>query len=297
MRNIGVAVLGEAFEALLLVLLCTLLLFVIAFFGTTDEQKEELGLNEYPGVLSAYTDWCGAILHGEWAWSSGNSEDFYTTELKPATAFTLVIVSVALVVSLLIALCCSLWIVHHSKAVSSFILEKLLYFSGAVPVFIIAIMFYELLKHDANTFIVDSKRTFIGNVPAFIVAGCVLGIGSGVAGELTKVFRHELGRILSEPYILASRARKAKVWQHVLRASVIPLSSTLLAKLPFFIGAGIIVERVFGMKGLGYMIIQNALKSHFAEMMAITLIIVVLVALTRVVNKIIVVTFDPRQEG
>ncbi|MSQ67942.1 MAG: ABC transporter permease [Gammaproteobacteria bacterium] len=98
-----------------------------------------------------------------------------------------------------------------------------------------------------------------GDTPAALVLPA-LTLGLALAALLTRMVRAAVCEVLSEPYILAARARglgAARVlWRHALRNAALPVLTVVGLQLGALLGGAVITEMVFGWPGLGQLTIE-----------------------------------------
>ncbi len=286
-------VVQEALISAGILLLSTAMIFFVAFYATGEIQKEKLGIASGEGAMHAYLAWWNAALHGNFAGEFGTQEHLRAS-VESGLEQTIIVVSLTLLLTLALSLAIALFLILYPGKILSAAIERLMYFSGAIPVFFIAIVLYSFFMRFNLLPMIDPRNSFQENLFPYSVAAFVLSVGSGVTGELVRLFKLELGKILGQPFIQAVRIRSASVPAHVARAALVPMSSMLVSKIPYFIGATIIVEDVFGIKGLGHLMVESGDNANFGLLMTVSLLFVIIVLTARMMNKVIVALFDPR---
>lgn len=81
---------------------------------------------------------------------------------------------------------------------------------------------------------------------------------------------------------------------HVLRNGMIPVVTQVVVSLPFLFLGSLLLERFFGIPGLGGVVIQAVEKSDFAVIRAMTLVFAVLIVVANLVTDIAYTVIDPR---
>ena len=279
--------------SLVTIVLSTYVFFVAAFTAPGEKQTTQFGINAEGGSLTAYIEWWGDVFDGKLG-GRYQSDEMLWGQIMHGVGESIVLVSVASGVSLAGALAASLFIIANRERWWAAAVERLGYFSSAIPVFVIALVIFKLLESNLSVITIGPGDNVWHNPMPYFVAGAVLSVGSGVLGELMKIFSGEIGRIMNEPFIQAARARSANIVLHVGKASVVPLFSAVVTRIPYLVGAGLIVEKVFGIHGLAELIENSASSGNFAKLMSVTLIIVLFVIGSRLLNKALVAIVDPR---
>lgn len=115
---------------------------------------------------------------------------------------------------------------------------------------------------------------------------------------LARFARAELSRALREPWALAVLARGASrrrlVYVHALRASLAGLAAVGVNLVAYSLGASLVVERVFGIRGLGSLVLDASARGDAPVVVGATLVAGALVALASLLADVAVSALDPR---
>jgi peptide/nickel transport system permease protein len=103
---------------------------------------------------------------------------------------------------------------------------------------------------------------------------------------------------LAQDYIRTARAKglseRAVLWRHLLRNSLVPVTTLVGLSLPAVLTAGLVIEQLFNFQGLGLEYFTAATNDDFPVMVGIT----VLVGLATVVGNLLAdltyAVLDPR---
>lgn len=82
--------------------------------------------------------------------------------------------------------------------------------------------------------------------------------------------------------------------RHVLRNSMIPISTAVGLSVAAILVNTTIVETAFGLSGIGSLLVQSVLRSDFPTVQAVSLIMVVMFVLINTVVDVLYVMLDPR---
>ncbi|MGZ3438771.1 MAG: ABC transporter permease [Polyangia bacterium] len=110
-------------------------------------------------------------------------------------------------------------------------------------------------------------RTLVGMLPA---AACL------ALAETVKLARYQRGAVLdalAADYVTTARAKGAGargVVAHALRNALLPLVTLLGSELPALLSAGVIVEQVFGLHGIGMMAFDAVMTRDVPLLLGIT---------------------------
>ena len=93
-------------------------------------------------------------------------------------------------------------------------------------------------------------------------------LGMFAIGPLARMTRGAMIGILSTDFIRTARAngltRKTILYRYALRNAILPVLNTLGMVFSFFLGANVLVEKVFGWPGVGSYAIEAVIASDYA---------------------------------
>ena len=134
------------------------------------------------------------------------------------------------------------------------------------------------------------------NLGQFIVPSLVLGmLMSGMVMRMTRTMMLE---VLRQDYIRTgwSKGLKEKVviLRHALPNALIPVITVIGFMLPWVIGGSIITERIFGLPGLGHLMIEAATNRDYSIIQGLTIFIAIIMVLAILVIDLTYAFLDPR---
>jgi len=128
-------------------------------------------------------------------------------------------------------------------------------------------------------------------LPIFI--GVVSGVGGGVRFYRT-VFLDEMGA----DYVRTARAKgvseRAVMWKHVLRNAMIPVITQVVIVIPFLFLGSLLLERYFGIPGLGGMMVTAINNSDIPIINAMTYVGALLFSVGVLATDVCYAWVDPR---
>jgi peptide/nickel transport system permease protein len=144
----------------------------------------------------------------------------------------------------------------------------------------------------------------------------VTGYGSGPIGHVHSMFlpaltvaialcpvvirslRASMLNVLGADFVTTARAKgvpgRRLFIRHVLRNAVIPAVTVLGINIGFLIGGTLIVEEVFSVDGVGYLMINSIFQRDFPVVQAIALLFGVMVVLVNLLTDVAYASLDPR---
>lgn len=127
-------------------------------------------------------------------------------------------------------------------------------------------------------------------LPVFVVALRPVGL-------LTQVVRGTMIGILSAPYVKTAKAKGLKrrgVLVHALRSSLLPVITVAGDLAVGMINGSIIAETVFGLNGVGRVLIDAILQRDFAVVQSAVLVVAIAIFILNIVIDVIYALVDPR---
>ena len=217
-------------------------------------QIEEWGLNN--SLFQQYGAYISRAFTGDFGVSLTYRPGTPVAEIMASKAAeTLTLVLTALFLSLLVGTAMAFWSAGRTRTLSRASLRLL----SVPPVFLIAYLSMILLDSWAYSATVEAGEPPPGWFPLlmedsslkFWLAVGALALGSSALTEIHGAAEREIRRIRSSGYVDAARARGAPIWPHTLSTLLPALTTLVSSRAAFFLGGAIIVEKVFGLHGLG----------------------------------------------
>ncbi|QYN39603.1 ABC transporter permease [Pseudonocardia sp. DSM 110487] len=267
----------------------------------TPEQiarlDEQLGLDQ--PFLVRYRDWLAAALGGDLGTSLRMGLPV-TTAIAQRFPVTLEIALLSVVMALLIAVPLGLFagaraggrLDRAATALSSALLS--------LPGFAAAVLLIYLLAVKARLFPVGGWVPFtedpIGNLRfAFLPA---LSLALMEAAVYFRLLRSDVISTLQEKFVLSARARGLPpgyvLFRHVLRPSLFSLTTVAGLSMGRLLGGAVIVESLFALPGLGFLVIQSVPFQDIPTIQGIVVVVAVIYVLINIVVDVSYSIIDPR---
>lgn len=115
---------------------------------------------------------------------------------------------------------------------------------------------------------------------------------------ITRHVRSGMLEVLQRDFIRTARAKglpeRLVVFRHGLRNSLIPVITLLGLMIPMLIGGSVVVERVFGVPGMGLLAFEAILVRDEPMVMGITTLVALLTMVSMLCSDLLYATVDPR---
>ena len=258
------------------------------------ELRHALGLDE--PLPTQYLTFLGGVVRGNFGTSLYYRQAVgpLVLERLPATIF---LVAYGAVLALLIALPLGViaavrrnsWIDQAIRAVSLVTL--------AMPAFWLGVLFILFFGLRLGWFPVGGYgETFQDRLHHLFLPA--LTIALAMAPILIRSLRSAMAGNLRAQYATTARAKglseRHVITGHVLRPSLISTVTVLGVNLGFLIGSTVIIETVFAIPGLGFLMVSSIQARDYPVIQAVTLVLAVLVVLINLGTDITYALLDPR---
>jgi peptide/nickel transport system permease protein len=128
-------------------------------------------------------------------------------------------------------------------------------------------------------------------VPVFIAV--IAGLGSEV-----RFYRTIILNEINKDYIRTARAKGVPLptilFVHVLKNCMLPILTDLISTLPFLIMGALLLERFFGIPGLGDLLLTSITTRDVPIITGITFLTAILYVVSLILTDILYAVFDPR---
>ena len=253
------------------------------------EIAHEMGYDQ--PFLTQYVNWAKNALHGDFGTSLRYKQDVWDM-MKARIPYSLKLCGLSLVLELVIALplglLCAMkkdgffdrFTVNFSlllTAVPSFWLGALMILILAVQLKVVPISGYE---HWQN----------------YIMPVLTMTLGS-VGGTL-RITKTEVLDVINEKYVTTAYAKglpkKTVMIKHVLRNSLILVTTLVFMSIPWLISGAVITERIFGFPGMGNLLLNSIIQQDIVVVQAVLLMIAILTVICNLISDILMGILDPR---
>lgn len=265
----------------------------------TDEQisalRTELGLN-LP-LWQQYLSFLGQIfLHGDTGESLATG--LSTRELVLSRApISLGIVGLAVLFALLISVPLALAAAKRQGKAVDHIVRVLPTITMGMPLFWIGLILILIFAVRLGWFPVGG----VGSSPLDPLYSLVLpslAVALGMAPPLIRSLRAQLLEAMSLDFVTTLRVARVPertiTWKHVLRNAAVPTLTLLSVNTAALVGGTLVVERVFGINGLGTLLFQAISTRDFPVVQGVALYCAVFVVLIGLVAGAVSALIDPR---
>ncbi len=280
---------------------------LVTFYGPdeltrlTPQQRQsiidQLGLGD--PLLVQYFRWIGDIATGEFGRSF-----FRTSTVAEVIAhrgpISLEIAFLATVISWVVGFPVGIVSALMRNSIADYVGRLLTILFLAIPAFwlgmIIVLVLALGLRYKAPVFTVQIWEDPITNLS--LVWGPALVLGLSTAAYMARMSRSSLLEVMGDDYIRTARAKglaeRVVLVRHAVRNAILPVITISGILLGFLLGGSIAVEKAFGVKGMGDILIRAISERDIATIQNLVLFYGVIFTLINVLVDATYALLDPR---
>ena len=262
-----------------------------------QRAREQLGLNgSYP---EQYWRWMSGILQGDFGFSLRNTEPVSNIVFDALTV-TLELVVLGLLIATIVGV--PLGVLSAVKRDTGWDLAARIggLVGLSVPSFWLATL---LLLLTSRLFgwvpplvYISPFDDPIGNLSQFILPA--LSISVFTMAIVMRMVRATMLEVLGQDYVRTARAkgvgRKTVISRHALRNALIPVVTIIGFEIGVLIGGAAIIETIFGLPGVGYVLLQAIFGRDYPVIQAMTLLIAFNFIFANLLVDLLYGVLDPR---
>ncbi|MBC7723755.1 MAG: ABC transporter permease [Burkholderiaceae bacterium] len=271
----------------------------LGLYATEDQvaiKSAQLGLDR--PVIEQYLDWLGHAVTGDLGTSSAQSSpviDLLVTRLPVTVSLALGAIIVAATFGVVLGVLAAVNPGRFDRA-----LQIVMVIGFALPNFWVAIIFAIVFAVGLRWFpatgyvhLLDSPVGWLLSI-TLPVAALALGSIAAIAQQL----RNSVINVYSQDYVRTLRSRglppRTILLTHVLRNASPPALTMLSLQFIAAMSGAAIIERVFGLQGIGSVAINASGNSDIQVIMGVLLFTVLLVVLVNLIVDILYGALNPK---
>ncbi len=234
----------------------------------------------------------------------GRSEIFSTdvrTLLRQKVPTTLLLTIYAVVLALLIALPVAVLSAYRRDGLFDKSAGFLSFAFVSIPGVVLGILLLLVFSIHFHWFPANSNKIYPWDNPLqsaknFFLPTLTLALP--ISAIFTRLLRGDMIMTLQSDFITLARAKGVSpqrvLWRHALRSSVFSLLTSVGLQLSGLLGGAVLVESLFGLNGLGQMLLESLLRGDLLVIQTATAILVVGVVFTNLAIDLLYAVVDPR---
>lgn len=260
---------------------------------TLASIRDQYHLND--PFLVRYWDWLVGIMHGNLGISISSQENV-STLLASRIPNSLFLIGYASILILVFGICSGV-----VAGISRRSVDNLITYAGtiglAIPGFVAAIILILIFAVQLHWFPVFGAGTgIIDQLWHMTLPATALALSS--SAYLSRVTRVATREQLGLEHVETARSRGLSPWnvvsRHVVRNALIPITTAAGLVVAGLIAVSAVIEKVFGIDGVGGLLVSSAENKDFPVVQAATLLLVAFFLLVNMIVDILYTLVDPR---
>lgn len=302
--------LGQTVLIIILVSFLTFLLVsimprdpVYAMYGTDiDEAQYEIGykeLNLDKNIIERYLIWANQVLHGDF----GISYKYHTPVTQvigDKIGVTLYLSIISTLISMPIGILLGIITAVKRGKWQDTVLTLTANVTASVPSFVIAVVLMWVFVIKMKLFSTSGFTLpwvdFGQSVKQEFLPIVCLSLG-GIAGTCRQT-RSSMLEAIRQDYVRTARSKGLKegfiIYKHVMRNGLVPIITLVGGRLSSLIAGSAFVENVFGIPGMGNLLVNSVNNVDIPIMQATVMLTALVVSLAYLVTDFLYVVVDPR---
>jgi peptide/nickel transport system permease protein len=125
-----------------------------------------------------------------------------------------------------------------------------------------------------------------------------VALGTAAAAELARHTRSALSEVLVQDYVRTARAkgvrRHTRLLKHALRNAAVPIVTVFGFQVSLLLGGSVIIERMFGIPGLGSLAVDAVLYNDLPVLQGAVLVAAIVVLVTNLLTDVAYGLLNPK---
>ncbi len=265
-----------------------------------ERVRTQMGLDK--PLMTRYVDWLsGVVVHQDLGDNLVPPVEPVSKRLMRAFPVSIELAVLALAITLLVSIPLGVLSAHKQGSALDRAVTASTFGMVSIPTFLVGMLLILVLASQWKLFPVGqwarpSEKGLAANLHHAFLPALTLAITE--IAVFTRLIRNDMITTLNEDYILAAKAKglptRHILWREALRPSsfsVVTLAGVSLGRL---IGGTIIVEALFGLPGVGRVIVDGALNSDYTIVQGGVLFIAVTYVVLSFAVDLLYHVLDPR---
>ncbi len=262
-----------------------------------DLLNEEMGLND--NVFVAYVGWLGDVVQGDLGESYRTGQSV-TEALKQRLPVSLELMVAAQLFALAVAIPVGVLTAYRSGTTFDRLWSGMAFAIIAVPGFVLGLLLIYIFPVTLGWFQISGFTRFtddpIGNLKSIVLPALTLGMLQ--VAIYSRLLRSDMIATLQEDFVTIARAKglstRRVLFGHALRPSSFSLLTLAGLNVGQLISGAVLIEFLFGMPGIGLLMINAILGRDLMMLQGAMLFIVITYVLLNLAVDALYAVLDPR---
>jgi oligopeptide transport system permease protein len=254
--------------------------------------EKKFGMNRPLGVQ--YVDYLGGVLHGDFGPSLKYQDKTVLDVLRENYPVSLKLGLTAILIATITGVSLGVLAALRQNQTADYLTVGVAIVGVTIPSFVTAPLLQLLFGSKLG--ILPIAGWDKGALPNMVLPVAVLALPQ--IAIISRLTRAGMIEALHSNYVRTARANGLPefdiVLRHALRAAVLPLVSYLGPAFAGLMTGSLVVERIFGLPGLGKFFVNSALQRDYTVVMGMVIFFATLVIVLNLVSDVLYAVLDPR---
>lgn len=268
---------------------------VLMMAGQLAKTSDLQGLRHQYGLdrpmIVQYFSWVKNMLHGDFGISYKYRLPVWSL-LKSRIPISLYLTVISMIIEYIIAVPLGLMCAFKKDSLFDKITVNVTLVMVAIPSFWLAVLLILVFGVKLEWLPISGYEDWTN-----YILPIVTGVLGGLAVTL-RLVKSEAIDALHEKYVITAYAKGVSernvLIKHVLRNSLIVVTVNVFMSIPWLISGYIVIEKIFGIPGMGNLMIESIIKQDFNVIQAIIMVITLLTVVCNILSDIVLGLLDPR---
>jgi peptide/nickel transport system permease protein len=262
---------------------------------TIANIRRQLGIDE-PYTVQLWI-FVRQVLSGDFGVSWSTNErvaDIFATRLGPS----LTVLVPILLTSTLLGMAAAMLVAYVRGSLTDRAVMVGCTVAQSISILVYILVFQYLLAYQLGWFPVQGWGvSFAENLLRYSALAIIVGVAVSLAPDI-RLYRTFFLDEINQDYVRTARAKglseRRVMWVHVLRNAAIPIVTNILLQLPGLLAGAFLIERFFGIPGIGREVILAVERSDFPIIKAVTIYVALATMAVNLVADLLYRAIDPR---
>jgi peptide/nickel transport system permease protein len=262
---------------------------------TIANIRRQLGVDE-PYAVQLWL-FVKQVLHGDFgvSWSTNERvSEIFATRLGPS----LTVLVPLLMISTILGMAAAMLVAYVRGSLTDRAVMIACTVGQSISILVYILVFQYVLAYELGWFPVQGWGvSFSDNLLRYGALAIIVGVAVSLAPDI-RLYRTFFLDEINQDYVRTARAKGMSepriMWVHVLRNAAIPIVTNVLLQLPGLLAGAFLIERFFGIPGIGREVILAVERSDFPIIKAVTVYVAVATMVVNLLADLLYKAIDPR---
>lgn len=260
--------------------------------------REEMGLNK--PIIQQYLHWIFNALQGDLG-KSYTRNGSVISAIAASLAPTMILSLWALLISVCLAIPLGVFAANRKGKISDSGVIAFSLIGISIPSFLMSLILVLIFSVSLKLLPVAGYKTikdygFATHIRYIVLP--VISLSLMQAAVLTRMTRSSMIDVISNDYIKTAKAKglknKVVLYKHALKNAMIPILTTIGQTFATLLSGAAVVETVFGIPGIGQLIVSSVTKRDYPVIQGIVLVISLIYVFINLAIDFLYGLIDPR---